>query len=103
MNAEQFVKKDLGSNIAKGDNLQNIHYTANEWIDVMERYAQYKAENLPISGVSVSDSQIEELFPFEDGNNASPTRPAERIAAYNNRQFDRREGARRLIELLHSR
>ena len=53
---------------------------------------------LPIPRVSVSDSQIEELFPFEDENNATPTKPAERIAAYNSRQSDRREGARRLLE-----
>lgn len=53
-----------------------------EFADKLDKYAEIKAENLPIYGVSVSDSQIEELFPFEDENNATPTRPVERIAAW---------------------
>lgn len=69
----------------------------------LDKYADTKAENLPISGVSVSESQIEELFPFEDENNASMTLPIERITKYNARQADRREGAKRLLGLLHSR
>jgi hypothetical protein len=74
-----------------------------EFDEKLDEYAQSKAKNLPISDVSVSDSEIDELFPFEDESNASPTKPAERIAAYNSRQVDRREGARILLSILHSR
>ena len=40
-----------------------------------------------------TDSEIEERFALEDVKKASPTRPRERILAYNARQRDRRHGA----------
>ena len=62
-----------------------------------------KADELPISFVSVSDEWIKDRFPFDDENNASPTRPLERIRAYNQRQIDRRQGARTMIDENSSR
>ena len=62
-----------------------------------------KADELPISFVSVRDAWIKERFPFEDENNASPALPIERIRAYNQRQIDRRQGARIMIDENSSR
>lgn len=74
-------------------------FTASE----MEAYHQAKLKLLDIPIVSVSESDIDAMFPFEDVETARPTRPEKRILAYNNRQADRREGAKRLLSKLHSR
>ena len=66
----------------------------------LDEYVKTKVQNLDILSVSTSDSQIEELFPFEPLENASPTKPLERISRYNSAQEHRREGARRLIALI---
>lgn len=58
---------------------------------------------LHLQRVSVSESDIDAMFPYEDIETARPTRPENRIRAYNSRQADRREGAKRLFEKLHSR
>jgi hypothetical protein len=65
--------------------------------------AEQSSSNCNIPLVSVSDSDIDAMFPYEDIKTARPTRPENRIRAYNSRQADRREGAKRLLEKLHSR
>jgi hypothetical protein len=46
---------------------------------------------------SVRESDIDLMFPLEDENKATDTRPLYRIQFYNARQRDRREGAKRLL------
>ncbi|MDD4154107.1 MAG: hypothetical protein PHT30_01685 [Bacilli bacterium] len=71
--------------------------------EAMEKYHQAKVKNLGLFSVSVSESDIDAMFPYEDIETARPTRPENRVRAYNSRQADRREGAKRLLEKLHSR
>lgn len=63
----------------------------------------HESAALPLHGVSVSESDIKKMFPYEDIEEARPTRPLERIMKYNARQEDRREGARILLARIHSR
>lgn len=65
--------------------------------------AEQSYSNCNIPFVSVSDSDIKAMFPYEDIEEARPTRPLERIMKYNARQEDRREGARILLAHIHSR
>lgn len=62
-----------------------------------------ESSGLHLQRVSVSESDIDAMFPYEDIETDRPTRPENRIRAYNSRQADRREGAKRLLEKLHSR
>ena len=70
---------------------------------LMIKWAEDLVKNCSIPVVSVSESDIDAMFPFEDVERARPTRPKKRILAYNSRQADRREGAKRLLSKLHSR
>ena len=68
----------------------------------LDRLAECKADKLPISNVIVSEDWINSTFPFENELDATETRPVSRIHAYNQRQMDRRQGARMILEKISS-
>ena len=87
-----------------------------KWVEAEFEYKPQKqanggeqsSNNCNIPLVSVSDSYIGAMFPYEDIVAARPTRPENRIRAYNSRQADRREGTKRfsknnIISLLEDR
>ena len=74
----------------------DVYYSKySEWLE--EKYIDsLTTEQQP----TVSDEEIERMFPYEDIINASKTRPESRIRKYNARQMDRREGAKALRDKL---
>jgi len=82
-------------------------YKKDEWtneniVNAWFKMYDHEFKKLGLFNISVSDIDLKELFPYENIEEARPTRPEVRILKYNARQADRREGAERLINMLHS-
>lgn len=79
----------------------NQYKFMDEFDKKLDELDSVKADKLPISDVSVID--VEELFPMNEFDGIIMKISRDRIDAYNARQADRREGAKRVLDLISSR